>query len=91
MLCYIQPDPWVFQKPRDLNPLQFDTPTPQPGRERSRHLVIGSPEGVRETIHTLHVRHYRGPNRTVGLGRNHPILKRLPGYLGCFKGGRIVS
>jgi hypothetical protein len=31
---------------------------PQPGRERLRHLVIGSPKGVRATINLLHVLKY---------------------------------
>ena len=31
------------------------SPVAQSGRERLRHLVIGSPEGVRATIHLLHV------------------------------------
>jgi hypothetical protein len=30
----------------------------QPGRERLRHLIMGSPDGVRSTIHTLHMRQY---------------------------------
>jgi hypothetical protein len=58
MLCVTRQDPWILQEPRDLNPLQLATPYPQPGRERLRHLVIGSPDGVRSTIHTLHVLNY---------------------------------
>ncbi|MGF1569870.1 MAG: hypothetical protein ACFCVD_17670 [Nodosilinea sp.] len=58
MLCYVQPDPWVLQEPRDLNPLRLDAPSPQPGRERLRHLVIGSPSGVRGAINHLHLLHY---------------------------------
>ncbi len=33
-------------------------PEAQPGRERLQPLVIGSTEGVRATIHTLHVLSY---------------------------------
>jgi hypothetical protein len=29
-----------------------------PGREPLKHLLIGSPRGVRSTIHNLHVRGY---------------------------------
>ena len=38
-------------------PLLADPDMP-PGRERLRHLVIGSPEGVRSVIHILHVLGY---------------------------------
>ena len=58
MLCFTRPDPWVLQEPRDLNSLYLASPSPQPGRERLRHLVIGSPEGVRSVIHTLHKLQY---------------------------------
>ncbi|WP_228039817.1 hypothetical protein [Nodosilinea sp. LEGE 07088] len=58
MLCFTRPDPWVLQEPRDLNSLYLAAPSPQPGRERLRHLVIGSPEGVRATINLLHVLTY---------------------------------
>ncbi|MBD2232850.1 hypothetical protein [Phormidium tenue] len=40
------------------NPLLLANPEAQPGRERLRHLVIGSPEGVRATINQLHVLSY---------------------------------
>jgi hypothetical protein len=40
------------------NPLLLANPEVQPERERLRHLVIGSPEGVRATINQLHVLHY---------------------------------
>jgi hypothetical protein len=33
-------------------------PSPQPGRERLRHLVIGSLEGVRGAINHLHLLRY---------------------------------
>ncbi|MBE9113582.1 hypothetical protein IQ273_29860 [Nodosilinea sp. LEGE 07298] len=58
MLCFTRQDPWVLEEPRDLNPLRLANPSPQPGRERLRHLVIGSPEGVRATINLLHVLRY---------------------------------
>ena len=58
MLCFTRQDPWVLEEPRDLSPLQLATPKAQPGRERLRHLVIGSPEGVRATINLLHVLTY---------------------------------
>ncbi len=58
MLCFTRQDPWVLPEPRDLNPLHHVNPIHQPGRERLRHLVIGSPDGVRSTIHTLHVLNY---------------------------------
>jgi len=58
MLCFTRQDPRVLQELRDLNPLHLANPSPQPGRERLRHLVIGSPEGVRATINLLHVLTY---------------------------------
>jgi hypothetical protein len=33
-------------------------PLPPTAVERLRHLIMGSPDGVRSTIHTLHVRQY---------------------------------
>jgi hypothetical protein len=35
-----------------------EPPAAQPGRERLRHLVIGSPEGVRGAINHLHLLRY---------------------------------
>ncbi|MGF1568675.1 MAG: hypothetical protein ACFCVD_11500 [Nodosilinea sp.] len=58
MVCFTRPDPRVLEELGNLNPLYLKNPSPQPGRERLRHLVIGSPEGVRETIHRLHVLTY---------------------------------
>ncbi|MBE9067387.1 hypothetical protein IQ260_12040 [Leptolyngbya cf. ectocarpi LEGE 11479] len=40
------------------SPLLLASPAAQTGRERLRHLVIGSPEGVRSVIHSLHVLRY---------------------------------
>ncbi len=58
MLCFTQPETRFFQKTGFLEPLPLANPSPQPGRERLRHLVIGSPEGVRSTINLLHVLTY---------------------------------
>ncbi|MBE9113022.1 hypothetical protein IQ273_26920 [Nodosilinea sp. LEGE 07298] len=58
MLCFTRQDPRVFQKLGDLSPLRLVTPNSQPGRERLRHLVIGSPEGVRGAINYLHLLRY---------------------------------
>jgi hypothetical protein len=58
MLCFTSPDLPVLQEPGDLNPLRLATPNPQPGRERLRHLMIGSPEGVRGAINHLHLLRY---------------------------------
>ncbi|MBD2114283.1 MULTISPECIES: hypothetical protein [Cyanophyceae] len=46
------------QKREATNPLLLANPNEQPERERLRHLVIGSPGGVRATIHQLHVLNY---------------------------------
>ncbi|MBD1918476.1 MULTISPECIES: hypothetical protein [Cyanophyceae] len=40
------------------NPLLLANPDAQPGRERLRHLVIGSPEGVQGAINHLHLLNY---------------------------------
>ena len=58
MLCFTNPDPWVLQEPRDLNPMQLANPAAQPGRERLRHLVMGSREGVQSAIKSLHMLNY---------------------------------
>jgi hypothetical protein len=39
-------------------PLCLDTPTAEPQREPLRHLIMGSPAGVRSAIHQLHVLRY---------------------------------
>ncbi|MGF1514823.1 MAG: hypothetical protein ACFB5Z_14165 [Elainellaceae cyanobacterium] len=39
-------------------PALLDNSTDGLARERIRHIVIGSPDGVRETIHMLHVLKY---------------------------------
>ena len=58
MVCFTRQDPRDLQDLGDLNPLHLANPSPQPERERLRHLVIGSPVGVRSTIHQLHVLTY---------------------------------
>jgi hypothetical protein len=40
------------------SPLLRGTSAAQPGRERLRHLVIGSPDGVRGAINHLHLLRY---------------------------------
>ena len=56
MLCSTRQDPRFLHETGDLSPLHLANPSPR--RERLRHLVIGSPDGVRSTIHTLHVLNY---------------------------------
>ena len=56
MLCFTRQDPRFLQETGDLNPLHLATP--QPGRDRLRHLIIGSPEGVRGAINYLHLLQY---------------------------------
>ncbi|MBE9140592.1 hypothetical protein IQ254_25895 [Nodosilinea sp. LEGE 07088] len=58
MLCFMRQDPRFFQKTGDLNPLRLASPDAQAGRERLRHLVIGSPDGVRGAINHLHLVQY---------------------------------
>ncbi|MGB3312010.1 MAG: hypothetical protein WA939_03845 [Nodosilinea sp.] len=58
MLCFTHQDPRVLQELGGLDSLRPANPEAQPGRERLRHLVIGSPEGVRSTINLLHVLTY---------------------------------
>jgi hypothetical protein len=58
MLCFISPDPRLLEEAGDLNPLQLEPPAAKPGRERLRHLVIGSPDGVRGVINHLHLLQY---------------------------------
>ncbi|MBD2113796.1 MULTISPECIES: hypothetical protein [Cyanophyceae] len=40
------------------SPLLLSNPSAQPGRERLRHLVLGSPEGVQGAINHLHLLNY---------------------------------
>ncbi len=39
-------------------PNLLTTPDPGPSGEYIRHILVGSPEGVRETIYRLHLRRY---------------------------------
>lgn len=48
------PDPSVLRAPRDLSPLVLTPPQPQPHREPLRHILLGSRDGVQQTIHQLH-------------------------------------
>ncbi|MBW4652370.1 MAG: hypothetical protein KME20_04880 [Kaiparowitsia implicata GSE-PSE-MK54-09C] len=48
----------VLDEPGEQNPLLIQQPPAQPGRDSLRHLLIGSPDGVRATIHRLHLLHY---------------------------------
>ncbi|NEQ32538.1 MAG: hypothetical protein F6K04_16305 [Leptolyngbya sp. SIO4C5] len=58
MLFYIHPNLPDFTNLGDTEPLRLNVPRAQPERERLRHLIMGSPEGVREAIKILHVLHY---------------------------------
>ena len=58
MTCFTRQALRVRQDLGKLNPLHLANPSPPPERERLRHLVIGSPAGVRSTQHTLHVLNY---------------------------------
>ncbi|NJL85057.1 MAG: hypothetical protein HC886_02305 [Leptolyngbyaceae cyanobacterium SM1_1_3] len=40
------------------SPLRLANPKPPAGRERLRHLIMGSPDGVRSTINTLYMLNY---------------------------------
>ncbi|MBD1874845.1 hypothetical protein H6F75_15265 [Nodosilinea sp. FACHB-131] len=46
------------QNRQATNPLLLANPAAQAGRERLRHLVIGSPEGVQGAINHLHLLNY---------------------------------
>ena len=58
MLCFIHPGRGVLPEPRDPNPARPNNPPTQPERERLRHLIIGSPQGVQAEIKRLHVLKY---------------------------------
>lgn len=53
MLLSINPAPQLLDAVGELN-----APAPTPDRERLRHLIIGSPEGVQLAIARLHVLQY---------------------------------
>lgn len=62
MLCFITPDQILdlqFDQHRDSSP----PAEPAPSQEELRHLIIGSPNGVRSTIHQLHTLHYADPDQ----------------------------
>ncbi len=61
MLLFTGQDPRILTESGDLHPLRPTLANPQPERERLRHLIIGSPEGVRSTIHTLYALNYADP------------------------------
>ncbi len=44
--------------PTEAAPTVLTTPDPGPNGEIIRHIIIGSPAGVRETIHLLHNKRY---------------------------------
>ncbi|PSN11242.1 hypothetical protein C7293_25030 [filamentous cyanobacterium CCT1] len=56
MLCFTRQDLRVLPELGGLNPLRLADTNLRP--DRLRHLVIGSPEGVRDTINLLHVLRY---------------------------------
>ena len=43
---------------REAALLRLAEPPPQPDGEVVRHILIGSPEGIRETIHLMHINRY---------------------------------
>lgn len=47
--------------PADHKPVRLFRPTAAAERDRIRHIVIGSREGVRSVIHQLHVLNYAEP------------------------------
>ena len=53
MLCFTRQDLRGLQDLGDPNSLHLTTPNPQSGRERLRHLVMGSPDGVRGAINDV--------------------------------------
>ena len=58
MLRFTHPEPRCVQTGGVPNLLHLPDPQPTPNREQLRHLVIGSPDGVRSAIHSLHVLNY---------------------------------
>ncbi|MGF1567719.1 MAG: hypothetical protein ACFCVD_06570 [Nodosilinea sp.] len=54
MVCFVNPEARFIQEAGLPEPVRLVTPAPQPGREQLRHLMIGSPAGVRSAIHSLH-------------------------------------
>ncbi len=53
-MTFIYPEPLHGE----AAPTVLTTPPPSPNDEIIRHILIGSPAGVRETIHLMHIRRY---------------------------------
>ena len=68
--------------PTETAPTRIVTPDPGPSGEVIRHILIGSPEGIRETIYALHLKRYveqamwTGP---VNIGPNGVTITRNEG------------
>ncbi|NEQ31881.1 MAG: hypothetical protein F6K04_12900 [Leptolyngbya sp. SIO4C5] len=58
MLFYIHPNLPDLTNLGDTEPVRLHIPRAQPERERLRHLIMGSQDGVRSTIHALHKLNY---------------------------------
>jgi hypothetical protein len=58
MLCFVPSDLRLSEKAGGLKSVLLAHPESPPRRERLLHLAIGSPEGVRSVIHTLHQLQY---------------------------------
>ena len=58
MLLYINPSPRFSPETEANLPLRLNIPRAQPERERLRHLIMGSSEGVRSAINALHRLNY---------------------------------
>ncbi|MFE4105180.1 hypothetical protein [Almyronema epifaneia] len=58
MLFYINPTLPDVRHLGEAEPVRLNFPRLQPERERLRHLIMGSPEGVREAVNTLHRLNY---------------------------------
>lgn len=54
------PDPQSALQPAALDLQTADQPTPDgaPPKEHIRHILLGSPNAIRQTIHLLHTLHY---------------------------------
>lgn len=61
MLMFTTSEFRLLEETGMLNPLQLTQTNPNPGREPLRHIIIGSPEGVRGAIHRLHLLRYAEP------------------------------
>lgn len=61
MLLFISSESRFLEETGTLKPLQLAEAATQPGREPLRHIIIGSPAGVRGAIHHLHLLRYADP------------------------------